>query len=403
MNYYTFSGKEKNVTFALMGIGAIALLYGLFNHDISGARFWGNVLLEGVFFTFIALGATFFMSLQYVAQAGWPVVVKRVYEAIGTFMPVGLLVIFIVLIASVVAGMNGNHDIVYRWMQKGSVDPKSPIFDEMLAKKSIWLNIPFVIIRTIVIAGTWVYMAMLMRKRSIESDLTNDYLPIHFKNMMTAGIYIVFFGITEQFVAWDWVMSIDYNWHSTLFGWYLFDDMWLTGVIVTILLTLHIKKKGLLQNVTSDHIHNLGLWVFALSVLWGYLWFFQFMFYWYTNIPDEVVYFQPRIDHYRWLFWSMFVVNLLLPLIGLMTRDAKRNTGFLMTIGGIILVTHWIDAYIWVMPGSVGTEWHIGILEIGLLLGFIGLFLYVVLSSLAKVPIQVKNHPYLEESIHHHN
>ncbi len=84
-------------------------------------------------------------------------------------------------------------------------------------------------------------------------------------------------------------------------------------------------------------------------------------------------------------------------------KDAKRNKNFLMIIGGIILLTHWIDAYIWVMPGSVGTEWHIGILEIGLLLGFIGLFLYVVLSSLAKVPIQVKNHPYLEESLHHHN
>jgi hypothetical protein len=402
MNYYTFSGKEKNISFVLMGIGVIALLVGLFSKDISATRFWANVLLEGLFFTFISLGAIFFMSLQYVAQAGWPIVIKRVYEAIGTFLPVGILVIFLVILSSVIGGMKGSSDIVYSWMQKGTVDPHSPIYDELIAKKSSWLNIPFVLIRTIVCCGIWIYMAMKMRQRSIESDLTNEYLPLHFKNLMTAGLYIIFFGITEQFMAWDWVMAIDANWHSTLFGWYLFDDMWLTGVIVTVLLVIFLRKKGLLQNVNENHIHNLGLWMFALSVLWGYLWFFQFMFYWYTNIPDEVIYFQIRIDHYRPLFWVMFCINLLLPLIVLMSRDTKRNNKYLIIVGCILLLTHWIDAYVWVMPGSIGNEWHMGILEIGLLFGFIGLFMYVVLSSLAKVPVQVKNHPYLEESIHHH-
>src|SRR5271156_3971141 len=119
MNYYTFSGKIKNITLVLMGIGVIALLYGLIDSQISGARFWANILLEGLYFLFIALGALFFMSLQYVAQAGWSVLVKRVYEAIGTYMPVGILVIFIVLLASMIGGgIFGHHDIVYRWMQK---------------------------------------------------------------------------------------------------------------------------------------------------------------------------------------------------------------------------------------------------------------------------------------------
>jgi len=402
MNYYTFSGKEKNFSFALMGIGLISIIYGLFSHDVSGTRFWGNILLEALFFSFISLGAVFFMSLQYVAQAGWPIVVKRIYEAIGSFMPFGLAIVLIVVVVSAIGGANGSHDIVYHWMTKGIQIPGSENFDELLYKKKPYLNVPFVIIRTIVICGIWVYMAMQMRKRSIEADLTNDYLSLHYKNLMSAAVYIIFFGITEQMVAWDWVMSIDGNWHSTLFGWYLFDDMWLTGVIATILLTLHVKRKGLLQNVNTNHIHNLGLWTFALSVLWGYLWFFQFMFYWYTDIPDEVVYFQARIDHYRWLFWIMFIINLLLPLIGLMTRDAKRNPRFLMGICGIILLTHWIDAYVWIMPGSVGIEWHIGIPEIGTLIGFFGMFIYVVFNALSKVPIQVKNHPYLEESIHHH-
>ncbi len=84
-----------------------------------------------------------------------------------------------------------------------------------------------------------------MRKLSIESDLTNDFLPLHFKSLKVAAVFIVFFGVTEQLMAWDWVMAIDVDWHSTLFGWYLFDDMWLTGVISIILLTLYVRKKRL--------------------------------------------------------------------------------------------------------------------------------------------------------------
>jgi hypothetical protein len=402
MSQYIVSNKTRNLTFAFMGIGVLALVYGALNHDISGTRFWANILLEGLFFTFIAVGASFFMALQYVAQAGWSVAVKRMYEALTTFLPFGLLAIFAVILSSVIGGHNDSADIVYKWMQKSATIPGSPSFDEMLVKKTSYLNVPFVLIRIIICASLWVYMVRLMRKRSIESDLTNDFLPLHYKNLMTAAIFIVFFGITEQMMAWDWVMAIDYDWHSTLFGWYLFDDMWLTGVIATVLLTLHVRKRGLLPNVNENHMHNLGLWMFSLSVLWGYLWFFQFMFYWYTNIPDEVVYFQARIDHYRLPFWIMFCVNLLVPLLILMTRDTKRNNKYLITIGCIILITHWMDAYIWVMPGSMGVTPPFGLYEIGILLGFVGLFLYVVLTSLAKVPVSVKNHPYLEESIHHH-
>ena len=385
-----------------MGLGVIALVYGALNQQISGTRFWASILLEGLFFTFIALGASYFMALQYVAQAGWSVVVKRMYEALTTFLPYGLLAIFVVLIASAIGGHNDSADIIYKWMQKSATIPGSANYDELLVKKGPYLNVPFVIIRTIICAGLWIYMVRMMRKRSIESDLTNDFLPLHFKNLTGAAVFLVFFGVTEQLMAWDWVMAIDVDWHSTLFGWYLFDDMWLTGVIATILLTLYIRKKGLLPNVNESHMHNLGLWMFSLSVLWGYLWFFQFMFYWYTDIPDEVVYFQARINHYRVAFWVMFCINLLVPLIIMMTRDTKRNSKYLIGVGCLLLITHWIDAYIWVTPGTLGLKPAFGFYEIGVLLGFIGLFLYVVLTNLAKVPVMVKNHPYLEESIHHH-
>ncbi len=126
MSQYTLSGKTRNITFALMGIGVLALAYGALNHDISGTRFWANILLEGLFFTFISLGASFFMALQYVAQAGWSVVVKRMYEAVTTFLPFGLFAIFAVIIASVIGGHNDSADIVYKWMQKSATIPGQP-------------------------------------------------------------------------------------------------------------------------------------------------------------------------------------------------------------------------------------------------------------------------------------
>lgn len=385
-----------------MGLGVIALIYGALNHGISGTRFWANILLEGLFFTFIAVGAAFFMCLQYVAQAGWSAVIKRICEALASFLPYGLLAIFAVLVASAIGGHNDSPDIVYKWMQKSATTAGSSIYDALLVKKGGYLNIPFVLARTVICGGLWIYMVRQIRKNSIESDLTNDFLPHFYRNLKTAGVFIVFFGITEQLMAWDWVMAIDVDWHSTLFGWYLFDDMWLTGVICITLLALYIRKKGLLPEVNENHMHNLGLWMFALSVLWGYLWFFQFMFYWYTDIPDEVVYFQARIDHYRLAFWIMFCINLFVPLLILMTRDTKRNTKYLVGVGCLVMITHWIDAYIWVMPGTLGLKPPFGLYEIGILLGFIGLFLYVVLTNLAKVPVIMKHHPYLEESIHHH-
>ncbi len=118
-----------------MGLGVIALVYGALNQQISGTRFWASILLEGLFFTFISIGASFFMALQYVAQAGWSVVVKRMYEALSTFLPFGLLAIFAVLIASVIGGHNDSSDIIYKWMQKSATIPGSPAYDEFLVKK----------------------------------------------------------------------------------------------------------------------------------------------------------------------------------------------------------------------------------------------------------------------------
>lgn len=394
---YTLSDKVKRACFLLMGIGVLTLIYGLF--AVEGQRLWANILVNSFFFMAIALGATFFLSLQYATESAYGVTTKRVVEAVTTYLPVGLSFMLLVFIGG---ALHLNH--LYEWMNPDTYTKGSEEYDEIIAGKHGYLNIPFFFIRALVYMGVWVYFQRLFRKRSLEADLMGDSgNNIHFSNMKAGAIFLVFFGVTSSTAAWDWLLSIDVHWFSTMFGWYIFSGMWVTAMIVIILLTLHLKSKGHLQEVNENHLHDLGKWMFAISFLWTYLFFCQFMLIWYSNIPEEITYFQHRWNHYMPLFWTVFFVNFTFPMLVLMSRDAKRNHKLLTVIGIIIFIGHWLDVYMIVMPGTVGHHWHLNLFEIGLALGFLGLFVYVILSSVAKAPLMVKNHPYLEESIHLHN
>ena len=195
-------------------------------------------------------------------------------------------------------------------------------------------------------------------------------------------------------------MSIDAHWFSTLFGWYVFSGIWISSLVFMTLLIIWLKTKGYLPKVNENHIHDMGKWIFGVSCLWTYLWFSQFMLIWYANIPEEIVYFKARFDDYKILYFGMIIVNFVFPFFGLMDKDNKRSMGWVGTIGVIIFITHWFDVYMMVTPGVMKDHWHFGGIEIGLFLGFLGLFLFIVLNTLSKAPLIVKNHPFLDECIH---
>jgi len=141
--------------------------------------------------------------------------------------------------------------------------------------------------------------------------------------------------------------------------------------------------------------------MFALSFLWSYLWFSQFMLIWYSNIPEEVIYFTERINNYNILFFGTFIVNFFFPMVFFMSRDTKRSAGFLIVIGMLIFIGHWFDVFNMIMPGTLFDQWELGLLELGMFMMFLGIFIYSVLNSLSKSPLLLKNHPFLEESKHH--
>lgn len=387
---YNFPDGLKKVCYGLIGVGIVSLIFSLVS-GVHGQRIWANLLVNGYFFMAIALGATFFIALNYSAEAGWGVALKRVFEAVSSFLPIGGVLILIVFVAS---ALHFNH--LYEWM-----DPKVVEEDKLLQHKQAYLNVPFFFIRTLVYIIVWVYFQKTFRKNSLEEDIRGG-TSLHFSTFKKSAIFIVFFAVTSSTSAWDWIMSIDPHWFSTLFGWYVFSGTWVSAMIFIVLLTIYLRQRGNLDFVSEDHLHDLGKWVFALSFLWSYLWFSQFMLIWYSDIPEEVTYFITRISHYKGLFFGMFFINFAMPMLVLMSRDSKRNILFLTIITLIVFMGHWFDVFTLIMPGTVGAEWNIGITEIGLFLGFLGLFVFVVLSSLAKAPLLVKNHPYLEESLHHH-
>ena len=388
---FTIDKKAKNFSMVLMAIGLIALIYG-FSTDAH--RAWPSLLFNNYFFIGIAVFGVFFVAKQYVSEAGWSIVLKRVPEAVMSALPVMSLIMLFIMFASI---MHWNH--IYHWLHEGIMDPASDHYDKIIAGKEAYLNGSFFIIRTIIYLLGWNYFAKKLRALSVLEDKVVG-TAIHFKSVSTSAWFMVFFAVTSAMASWDWIMSIDPHWFSTIFGWYVFAEWGAIGFTTILLFTLYLKRQGYLEDVNENHIHDLGKWIFAMSLVWTYMWFSQFMLIWYANIPEEVTYFMARleVENYKFLFWFSMIINFIAPIILLMSRDAKRNNGRLIFVGCVILIGHWINSYLLVTPGTLGTHGHIGFVEIGMGLGFAGLFIYLVLNSLTKQPLETKNHPFLDES-----
>src|SRR5690606_31716341 len=254
-------------------------------------------------------------------------------------------------------------------------------YDAIIAGKRPYLNEVFFSIRSILYIVVWCWVANVFRKRSLEEDEIGG-LSNHRKNITLGAFFLVFFAVTSSTSAWDWIMSLDTHWFSTLFGWYVFSGIWISAMTVIVLLTVYLKSKGYLEVVNNSHVHDIGKWMFALSFLWSYLWFSQFELIWYSNIPEEVTYYIIRLREYKWMFMGMFLINFAFPMAILMARDSKRMVGYLVFVGILIFIGHWLDVYMMIMPGSVGSHWNFGVMEIGMFLGFLGLFLFIVFNAL---------------------
>lgn len=352
---------------------------------------WAAVYVAALFFLFIALGVLAFYGINRAAQAGWSLLLFRVMEGITAYLVPGGIIVF-VLLAMSVAQM--NH--LFVWL-----DPEVVAHDKLIQGKSGYLNGAGLLIRAAIFIGGWVAYRTFSRKWSLAQDKASDYSNF-VKNFRLSAGFLVFFLISESMMSWDWVMSVDPHWFSTLFGWYVFATMFVSAVTVLALITIYLKSKGYLQQVNNSHIHDLAKFMFAFSIFWTYLWFSQFMLIWYSNIPEEVTYFVTRIQDFKLSYFLMIAINFVLPVLLLINSDFKRINWLVIMTGLIILFGHYLDVYHMIVPATVGDQSSIGLTEISALLFFAGLFIFVVFTELTKAPLTPENNPLIEESKHFH-
>jgi len=383
---FDFTLKIKSRILILIVIGAILAAIGIaFNLDHSH-RIWANVLLNGFFFTAIALGAVFFVVVHVLGESGWHTAIQRIPEAMGQFIPFGGIILLIVAFL-------GMHDI-YHWSHTEHLD-------KILEGKKEYLNPIFFIVRTVIYLVVWTFLMWKMRQLSLESDRSDD-LRLFSRSRIWAAIFIVIFAVTSSTSAWDWIMSIDSHWFSTLFGWYIFSGFFVSSVAIIIVLLYVLRRMGYMEHVNDEHFHDLGKYLFGFSIFWAYLWVSQYLLIWYSNIPEETIYFVKRQEDFSTIFFINVIINFGAPLLMLMSRGSKRRLTWLVVTSIVVFIGHWIDLYVAIMPGVIG-EPHFGVLEIGMTILCLGFFLLVFFRSFAKAPVVPENHPYFKESFEYDN
>ncbi len=355
-------------------------------------RILSGYLLNLIYFMTLAMGALFFLTVHRVGNSGWHTAIKRIPEAMFSWVPFGAIGFLIML-----AFMNQ----VYEWL---IIEPG---VDELIDKKRAYLNWPFFSIRTVLFFGIWSFVAWRIRKLSLEED-SNGGLTYFNKALGISAAFVVIFAITYSLFAIDWIKSLEPHWFSTIFGVYVFAGSMASAMATMALIANYLKGQGYMKYVNASHLQDINTYTLGFSIFWAYIWLSQFLLIWYSNIPEEGIYFVKRYitDSPEYLGYSFnFYVNLILcfiiPFFGLIMRDARRNPKVFVPVSILLLIGHWNDLFQMIMPGTMFQFGQVGFIEIGFFALFAGLFLLVVFNSLSKANLVPINHPYLDESLHH--
>ncbi len=373
----------ERMLLALAGIGVLAWVAGLV---IAPERAWASLLMVSFWLAATGLAGSFFVGLQYACGAGWAVAFRRVPEAMTAALPVGAAGLFLVFLV---------HPDLYPWM----VHP-----GESTGFHAFWLSRPFFLVRAVAYFAIWLAFSAVLIRNSRRQDEDGDLLHTR-RNIRASVVYMFVFALTFWLASVDWIMSLEPEWTSTIFGIYSFSGMFVAGLATIILLVLWLKRSEPLRDFVNDeHLHDLGKLLFAFSTFWMYIFFSQYMLIWYANITEESVYYILR---QQGVLGVLFVANVVLnwgvPFLILLSSAAKRTPAVLASMAVLVLVGRWLDLYLMVMPpvmqGKVALPW----LEFGMMLGVMALFVLAFLAWFRRVPQTPLRDPLLAQSLGYHN
>lgn len=375
----------------VLGLAALIAVLAISYRDTGHFRhFLHTYLASYCYFLSISLGALIFVAWQHVSKAGWSVTVRRLAEVLAGAIPLWAVLFLPILVPM----LWGNHSL-YVWN-----DAKAVAADELLRHKAPYLNLPFFIARCAGYFVIWALLARFFLGRSVQQDRSGLLtLTLRMERMSPAALLLL--AVTVTFAAFDWLMSLEPHWFSTIYGLYYFAGAMVGALAAIILLAIACQSAGRLQHlVTVEHYHDLGKFLFAFVVFWGYMAFSQYLLIWYANLPEETVWYAPRHTG-AWGTVSLVLVfgHLLIPFLGMMSRHAKRRKWLLGFWAVWLLVVHWIDLYWLVMPSFDAARVPFGLLDVACLAGQGCVFFAAVVwsgSGEALVPLR---DPRLAESL----
>lgn len=382
---FELSPKLKALFILFAVIGLVTFIVGL---KTQPDRAWSNFLLEYFYWLCLGLSGVFFAALQHITASHWSVTVRRVGEAFIAYLPVAAL-LFIVLLF----GLQN----LYEWTH-----PHVMEHDPILGMKKGYLNVPFFAIRAALLFAVALGLGGWMIKNSIRQDKSGDPR-LTLLNTKISAPFLLLFAVTFTLVSVDLMMSLAPHWFSTIFGVYCWAGLFYSGLAMMAIWVIALRQKGILADfVTDDHLHDLGKLMFAFLVFWGYVAFSQYMLIWYANLPEETPYMITRVSGaWKPVSTALMLVKFVIPFFLLVSRPAKRRENWLMFIAFWFLAAQWLDIYWMVFPAHFDKP-VFGFMEIGMFLGFAGIFCLSVGGFLKRVSAVAVKDPWMEQCLHHH-
>lgn len=381
--------SNLDVAKTFYGFGVVGLIASFVGYFLNSEQFFFSYLTSFTFFTSISLASLILVMIHHITKSSWGTVFRRIPEAFMSNL--GIWAIFMI---PVLLGMSS----LYSWTNTAYVAE-----DPIMLGKVPYLNTPFFVIRQFIYFGIWGYLGHRLYKVSVEMDETNDWgITKVLQKLSAPGILI--FSLTVAFASFDWLMSLDAHWFSTMFGVYFFAMSFQALFPILILMIFWFRKKGILENtIGKAHIYDLGAWFFGFTVFYAYIAFSQFLLIYYANIPEETLWFYHRLEG-SWSFvtYSLLICRFIIPFILLLNRDTKHNNKLLVFTSVLVIFMHIVELHWIVMPilshDGVSISW----LDFATFIGLGGIFMGLFFQKFSKHNMVPVNDPKLAESLSKH-